>query len=373
MFPPLILLACAALVLLWLRTMDGAAKILAERAGQPYDSNRSRWSQRLVVVLMLAVVTMLFVERNAPNDDARTDAIANDAAPPPNDGLWHAPDTSLIPSLPNADLVLYGRQLIANTAAFLGPQGSVGRRSNGMNCQNCHLDAGTRPWGNNYGSVASIYPKFRERSGTKESILKRVNDCFERSLNGTALDSASLEMRAIVSYITWVGIGVTKGEKAAGSGLMELAYLDRAADPARGELVFLEKCITCHNPDGQGKLNTDGRTYVYPPLWGPNSYNHGAGLYCLSRIAGYVKANMPQGATWDRPQLTDEQAWDVAAYVNSQARPSKDLSKDWPNLAGKPVDQPFGPYTDTFPEAQHKYGPFGPIAEAQAAAKKKQR
>lgn len=362
MFAPLILLACALLVLLWLRALDGASRILSERAAVPYAAGLARWSQRAVGLLIVAIVASLFWEP----DKAKEVPVV--MATQPDDGLWHAPDTMLIPSLPNAELVIYGRQLVQNTANFLGPQGSVDRRTNGMNCQNCHLDAGTRPWGNNYGSVASLYPKFRERSGTKETVVKRVNDCIERSLNGIALDSTSREMRAIVSYIAWVGSAVPKGEIAAGAGLMELAYLDRAADPVRGKNVFIAKCITCHNPDGQGKRNADGRTYLYPPLWGPDSYNHGAGLYRLSRIAGYVKANMPQGATWARPQLTDAEAWDVAAYVNSRTRPAKDLSADWPNLAGKPIDHPFGPYTDTFPEAQHKYGPFGPIAEARAAS-----
>ena len=88
----------------------------------------------------------------------------------------------------------------------------------------------------------------------------------------------------------------------------------------------------------------------------------GAGLFRLSRFAGYVKANMPQGASWERPQLTDEEAWDVAAYVNAQPRPTKDLSTDWPDIAKKPVDHPFGPYKDPYSEQQHKFGPFGPIA-----------
>ena len=115
-------------------------------------------------------------------------------------------------------------------------------------------------------------------------------------------------------------------------------------------------------------LDPDTLSYQYPPLWGTHSYNNGAGLYRLSRLAGYVKSNMPFGASYDAPQLTDEEAWDVAAYINSQPRPVKDLSKDWPKLSGKPFDHPFGPYADTFSEAQHKYGPWGPIA----AAKKKQ-
>jgi thiosulfate dehydrogenase len=115
---------------------------------------------------------------------------------------------------------------------------------------------------------------------------------------------------------------------------------------------------------GEGKLNADGITYQYPPLWGAHSYNTGAGLYRLSRFAGYIKSNMPQGVTYENPQLSDEEAWDVAAFVNSQARPEKDLSKDWPNIKTKPLDNPFGPYADKFNERQHKYGPFEPIAQA---------
>ena len=96
-------------------------------------------------------------------------------------------------------MIIYGQDLIANTSRYFGPHGSVNQISNGMNCQNCHLDAGTRPWGNNYGAVASTYPKFRERSGTIESIPKRVNDCFERSLNGKAIDTTGYEMKSIMA------------------------------------------------------------------------------------------------------------------------------------------------------------------------------
>jgi hypothetical protein len=103
---------------------------------------------------------------------------------------------------------------------------------------------------------------------------------------------------------------------------------------------------------------------------GKHSYNHGAGLYRISNFAGYVRYNMPLGATYERPQLTDEEAWDLAAFVNSQPRPTKDLNKDWPNIAGKPFDHPFGPYADPFSEQQHKYGPYKPIKEWKEAHKK---
>ncbi|MFY8108337.1 MAG: c-type cytochrome, partial [Bacteroidia bacterium] len=103
--------------------------------------------------------------------------------------FWLAPDVNSISDDKQKDLVLYGKELIVHTSKYLGPKGSVNQISNGMNCQNCHLDAGTKVFGNNYGSVAANYPKYRARSGKEEDIYKRVNDCFERSLNGKALDT----------------------------------------------------------------------------------------------------------------------------------------------------------------------------------------
>lgn len=279
------------------------------------------------------------------------------------DGVW---------SEPNRDLIRYGRELIANTALYLGPKGNVAHTSNGMNCQNCHLDAGTRAWGNNYGAVESTYPKFRERSGSVETIVKRVNDCFERSLNGKALDSSSREMQAIVSYIKYIGSYVPKDTIPKGTGIWKLKFMNRAADPTKGQIAYEQKCISCHGKNGEGVMNPENTAYSYPPLWGERSYNHGAGLFRLSRFAGYIKANMPFGATYDKPQLSDEESWDIAAYVNSRPRPTKDLSNDWPNIAGKPFDHPFGPYADDFSEEQHKFGPFKPIDEAIKKRKKEQ-
>ncbi len=284
-------------------------------------------------------------------------------------GMWKAPDWTTVDSEPNAKDIKYGKELVANTSEYLGPKGKVKAISNGMNCQNCHLQAGTAPLGNNYGAVYATYPKMRARSGTEEDIQKRINDCFERSLNGQPLARNSKEMVAMVAYINWLGKDVPKGETPKGSGLYEVPLLDRAADPAKGKTVYENQCQSCHAADGQGMAKPDGTGYLYPPLWGKNSYNHGAGLYRLSRFAGYVRANMPLGASFENPVLTDEEAWDVAAYVNSMERPSKDLSKDWPDISKKPMDHPFGPFADEFTEEQHKFGPFKPIQEAKAKSK----
>ena len=278
--------------------------------------------------------------------------------------MWKAPEIDAIHDKKEKALIGYGKDLIANTAKYLGPKGLVGQLTNGMNCQNCHMDAGTKPLGNNYAAVYSTYPKFRARSGTKETIVKRISDCFERSLNGTKPDSNSKEIQAMVAYMKFLGTGVEKGTSPKGTGLEKLAYLDRAADPVKGKLLYQSKCLSCHGANGEGLMAADKKTYNYPPLWGEHSYNDAAGLYRVSNFAGYVKNNMPFGASYENQLLSDQEAWDVAAFVNSQPRPHKDQQSDWTDISKKPVDFPFGPYSDTFTEVQHKFGPFGPIKDA---------
>jgi len=287
---------------------------------------------------------------------------------------WVAPSLFLDRTLEGKEreLVIYGEELIANTSKYLGPRGSVAAVTNGMNCQNCHLNAGRKSWGNNYGAVAANYPKFRDRSGSIETVYKRVSDCMERSLNGKTLDSNSREMQAMMAYIKWVGHAVEKDSIPKGSGIQPPVYLERAASPEKGSAVYSAKCQSCHGANGEGLLAVDGKSYTYPPLWGSNSYNSGAGLFRLSRFAGYVRDNMPLNqASHNAPVLSDEDAWDVAAFVNSRPRPGKDLSGDWPNISKKPIDHPFGPYADGFSETQHKYGPFKPIIEARKKQKQK--
>jgi thiosulfate dehydrogenase len=176
-------------------------------------------------------------------------------------------------------------------------------------------------------------------------------------------------MEAVVAYINFLGTNVEKGKKPKGSGIYELKFLDRPADPSKGKPIYLAKCVSCHKEDGSGIKSEDKITYQYPPLWGVNAYNVGAGLYRISRFAGYIKANMPFGATYKVPQLTDEEAWDIAAFVNSMPHPSKDISKDWPKIEEKIFDHPFGPFADGFPVKQHKFGPFAALKKMQKTIK----
>ena len=344
----------------------------------PFERDLKRSIGALAGLISMAaglLVVLLFLQWRTAHPSAAEPVTL--AAPAPKDtsfvNLWMPPADWRLMRLSTQDqtLVRYGRELIAHTAEYLGPEGSVAHLSNGMNCQNCHLNAGTQPWGNNYAAVQSTYPKFRERSGTIEDQVKRVNDCLQRSLNGRPLDSTSREMQAILAYIKWLGTDVPRKKTPRGAGIFKIKGLKRAADPAKGLVVYTQKCQICHQASGKGVLAGVNRSYTYPPLWGKHSYNEGAGLFRLSNLAGYVRYNMPLGATYERPQMTDEEAWDVAAYINSQPRPTVDISRDWPNLAGKPFDHPFGPYADPFSEQQHKYGPFKPIKDWKEAHKKK--
>jgi len=328
----------------------------------------------LFIILILIIGVVLLVEKLIFHSSVSKDAGQN--APDTSAAhlaylfakydMWLPPDSSLIPANDSGKMILYGKALISNTSEYFGPPpgGSLAHITNGMSCENCHQQAGTKPFGNNFSAVASTYPKFKPRSGANETIGKKINDCFERSLNGKPIDTTSKEMKAMVAYIKWLGHDMEKGKTPKGAGLFEVPFLTRAADPDKGKLVFQLQCTKCHGNDGQGKLYDDGKAYQYPPLWGSHSYNIGASMYRLSKFAGYVKANMPYPTTYLKPTLTDEEAWDVAAFVNSMERPQKDLSHDWPDISKKAFDHPFGPYSDSFSEIQHKYGPFAEMPSA---------
>lgn len=279
-------------------------------------------------------------------------------------GAWKSPEDSTIPADDYGQMIRYGRELVKNTAKYFGPYGSVARISNGMNCQNCHLEAGTKTFANNYSIFFASYPKTSARSGKMAEATERIADCFQRSLNGKVPDLSGKEVQAMLAYMKWLGSEQEKGKKAFGSGTEKLKYMDRAAAPEKGLMVYQNKCQSCHGQHGEGIKSADQLAFVYPPLWGPESYNDGAGMYRLSNFAGFVKNNMPYGVAYPDAQLTDEESWDVAAFVNTQPRPHKEQKEDYPDRSKKPIDAPYGPYLDGFAAEQHKYGPYPPIVMA---------
>lgn len=263
--------------------------------------------------------------------------------------------------------VEYGRQLIRETSVLMGPQHEdPAMRLSGSNldCSSCHLDSGTKPGTLSLLAAASRYPRFSGRDGIEGDLRDRINGCMERSMNGIKLSRESAEMRSMEAYILSLGdqyaaMGDTRRQSEEPTSFREPA---RAADPVAGQVVYEERCQVCHGDNGQGLPATlDIREgYLFPPLWGPDSFNNGAGMNRVLTASNFIKARMPLG----QPDLTDDEAYDVAAYINSKERPQKaNLEVDYPDRKNKPVDSPYGPYADPFPQEQHRVGPFGPIRE----------
>lgn len=291
---------------------------------------------------------------------------------------WSVPDVEKLPNDKYGQMVRAGRDYVQQTVTLLGPEAKdpAHRYSgNNLSCQSCHLDAATRQFGLPFIGVYADFPQYRPREDKVGTIEDRINGCMERSMNGRMLPLDSEPMRAMTAYLQFLSRGVPIGAQVAGRGSPNLKPLERAADPERGRPVYAQTCAACHGADGlgvrKGKVG-DGQGYAFPPLWGQDSYNDGAGMYRVMVAASFVKANMPLGVTHANTVLSDEQAFDVAAFINSQPRPRKaNLERDFPAGFNKPVDMPFPPFKDDFSAEQHKYGPFGPIIEARRAASAK--
>ncbi len=271
-------------------------------------------------------------------------------------------DIETLPDSESGLEIKYGYDLFTKTSDLLGKK-SMAKPfvGNSLSCTNCHLNAGIQPFAMSLIGVDKRFPQYRGREDVLGSLKDRINGCFERSMNGKKLKNNSDEMKALVSYINWLGRYVNKGEIVNGKGLKSIKYPNRKVNLVKGKEVFDRVCVECHGNDGQGE-KIDNYTYLYPPLWGNNSYNNGAGMTRVLTAAMFIKYNMPQGTTFDLPSLTDEEAYDVAGYINQQSRPKKiNLQEDFPDLKKKPMSTPYPPYIDSFSQLQHQLGPYQPI------------
>ncbi|MBG0793570.1 c-type cytochrome [Methylocystis sp. H62] len=282
--------------------------------------------------------------------------------------FWSVPQVDALPYDAHSRLIRHGRDLITATYSHIGPDmPDPAQRFAGNNlaCGNCHLDAGVKKFGLPIFGLSEDFPAYSARIGAQITLQERINSCMTRSMNGRPLPASSAPMRAILAYIQFLSSGVRKGEKLSGLGAGAMPELDRAADPARGRDIYQARCLSCHNVDGVGVQNSLpglGAGYAFPPLWGSDSFNDGAGMARLITAANFIHSNMPDGVDYLHPRLSPEEAWDVAALMISKPRPQRaGLDKDFPDLLKKPIDAPYGPYADGLSEEQHKYGPYGPI------------
>ena len=234
---------------------------------------------------------------------------------------------------PLGDAIRLGHQLATNTRALAGEY--VG---NGLACTSCHIDGGTRPYASPWKGVVGVFPEYSARSARVETLGDRINGCFERSMNGKAMPLDDARMIALQSYMAFLSYKLPTGVDGPGRGFAKLAAWKPAdADATRGKALYEVKCSACHGAGGAGLKGGDG-TYVFPPLWGPDSFNDGAGLARIGNAASFVKTNMPKGA---ENTLTEAEALDLAAFITKQPRPAfAGKARDWPN-GGKPADAPY--------------------------------
>jgi thiosulfate dehydrogenase len=198
-----------------------------------------------------------------------------------------------------------------------------------LRCTSCHLDRGLRPDAAPLAGVHARFPRYLDRAGAVVPIEDRVNYCFTRSLAGRALPVRSREMGDIVAYLAFISSGVPTGAHVAGEGMPRMPLLQ--GDSGRGAALYAATCARCHAPGGMGGG-------AVPALWGARSYGVGASMARVERAASFIRHNMP----YDRPgTLTDQQAYDVAAFVDAQPRPdSPGKELDWP-AGDAPADVPY--------------------------------
>lgn len=214
------------------------------------------------------------------------------------------------------DSVMRGYRLIMNTGHY-----APDYAHNELSCTNCHFCGGDTIGGKNMGislvGVTTIYPKFSKRSGQVISLPERINNCFQRSMNGKAPPPNSRIMNDIVNYLGWISKEVESVKNIPWLGLPEIKSSHKP-DPVAGQMNYEKCCASCHRPDGSGGGVLDeieGKTI--PPLWGPHSFNDGAGMNNIGMLAPFIYLNMP----YQEARLSEEESLDIAAYIIQQKRP----------------------------------------------------
>jgi thiosulfate dehydrogenase len=234
------------------------------------------------------------------------------------------------------ELVKYGRQLFADTSTLM-PNHTGGDR---MSCANCHGGGSLSSTNGMVGQdidmiplvgTAAGYPEWTGRTERMRDMRQRIQGCFLRSMNADDAEEGvpaydSREIQAMEAYMEWLGKGTPIGsvpywrhlEKPEGDQKTPVPEIN----PVRGAELYMQNCASCHGADGQGEAGQ------YPPLWGPDSFNDGAGMGRVYTSAAFVREAMPYGYAHTVTDWDDVQ--DIAGYMNGHDRPSLDRKpKDW--------------------------------------------
>ncbi|GAC1385670.1 MAG: hypothetical protein NVSMB42_05360 [Herpetosiphon sp.] len=236
-----------------------------------------------------------------------------------------------------AESVKLGANIFSHTSQYAGQ--FVG---NSLSCTNCHINGGQKEGALPLVGVAAQFPEFSGRNGRLISLEDRIQSCFLRSENGSAPPYDSKELLAVAAYITWLSDGQSTGKNPPWRGHNRIAPDHQIPinqlRPEVGKELFGQKCASCHGADGQGNG-------PIPPVWGPHSFNDGAGTGRIYGLAGFLRYAMPLTAPGS---LSDDEAQQIAAFLDSQERPAyADKLHDYPD--GKvPADAVY--YTQRYPQ-----------------------
>jgi len=198
------------------------------------------------------------------------------------------------------------RRLLDQTPALM--PGYVGA---GIACSSCHLAGGTQTRALPLLGAYAKYPQFNARARRYIALQDRIAECFLYSLNGRVPAYDSPEMVALTTYIAWLSRGAVVGTGFTDVA-MPMVARTAPADAGSGKALYAARCSMCHGVNGTGIAP------AIPPIWGPKSFNTGAGMYRTDMLASFVRANMPPGGS---ETLSEQQALDVAAYILRQPRP----------------------------------------------------
>ncbi len=267
------------------------------------------------------------------NKGSEPDEMATNKDDPPEQasGIAHAPPSlDDVPDGPLGKAILRGYELTNNTSEVLRAEASTvedgEQRVNQLSCTSCHAGAGMDENSSSMVGVSAVYPMYIPRSGEIVTLEERINGCMVRSMDGEMFAEDDEDLDAMVAYLTYISEGIPVG---ADLPWRHRNTLDDLPTPSvdDGEALYNQSCIACHAGDGSGTGSNTG-----PALWGDGSFNDGAGIARMSKMAGYIQNNMPVGA---ENTLTDQEASDLAAFILSRDRPEwEHHDTDWPNGDG---------------------------------------
>lgn len=211
------------------------------------------------------------------------------------------------------DSIRLGRDIITDTQHRM-----KGYVTANISCQACHINAGTTLRGGSFIGTYARFPQWNKRAHRVIALQDRLAECFLYSMNGHPPAYNSKEMIALVAYIAYLSRDVPVGKPLAKSDRFIVPLPSTPPNVAHGQTLYGQKCAACHQANGAGVGAS------IPPLWGPTSFNSGAGMAHIDRMAGFVKYNMPKNAP---NTLSLNDAYDISAWVLTHARPGFDKTR----------------------------------------------